>query len=492
LKNAIREVSKDVRGKNIDGIPRAIGGTTAMIGIAMFGNTLRTGGKNLEDIESGEKDIGDEIKDAAIRTGLLGPTEQLYRTQKGLEYDNLIRSILQRFTGPAVDDILRLFDDWTGPLSFAVDEAPGIAALRSLDPEGYKAIKKAAKDVDDALSFTRAKKPKVEKPVENIPLFATGGLVEGPDVVPYTKEDPADRVDPFTGSPYSEQMDRLGFKKGGYVIQKGDTLWSLSKKFGVSIDELLNANKNIEDRNIIFAGQELNVPTKTKQEDKKVNNIPAEDYKKLQNIKKQYQERGQESSSDNLVNVKAEVAKQKLQQVTSKNEKPAQRERLLPINARQFIYDIFGGDEDLTEQALDADELTALKDVVKRAKTRGSRIIEYKDYGTTEEGKQYMDVGGVGSGAVDVIKRSFENPSYALKTTIGQANFYEDSDGNTIIEDQYNFNDADTKRDFNTFVNDMKTIIKNPLDYAGLRKIGTYLGSGSGSGSKVKINLGKL
>jgi len=492
LKNAIREVSKDVRGKNIDGIPRAIGGTTAMIGIAMFGNTLRTGGKNLEDIESGEKDIGDEIKDAAIRTGLLGPTEQLYRTKKGLEYDNLIRSITQRFTGPAVDDILRLFDDWTGPLSFAVDEAPGIAALRSLDPDGYKAIKKAAKDVDDALGLARAKKPKVEKPVENIPLFATGGLVEGPDVVPYTKEDPADRVDPFTGSPYSEQMDRLGFKKGGYVIQKGDTLWGLSKKFGVSIDELLNANKNIEDRNVIFAGQELNVPTKTKQEDKKVNNIPAEDYKKLQNIKKQYQERGQESSSDNLVNVKAEVAKQKLQQVTSKNEKPAQRERLLPINARQFIYDIFGGDEDLTEQALDADELTALKDVVKRAKTRGSKIIEYKDYGTTKEGKQYMDVGGIGSGAVDVIKRSFENPSYALKTTIGQANFYEDSDGNTIIEDQYNFNDADTKRDFNTFVNDMKTIIKNPLDYAGLRKIGTYLGSGSGSGSKVKINLGKL
>ena len=41
-----------------------------------------------------------------------------------------------------------------------------------------------------------------------------GGLIEGDDV-PYTKEDPADRVDPFTGLPYSEQMDRLGFNKGG-------------------------------------------------------------------------------------------------------------------------------------------------------------------------------------------------------------------------------------------------------------------------------------
>ncbi len=45
--------------------------------------------------------------------------------------------------------------------------------------------------------------------------YATGGIVEGEDNVPFTKEDPADRVDPFTGEPYQEQMDRLGFKHGG-------------------------------------------------------------------------------------------------------------------------------------------------------------------------------------------------------------------------------------------------------------------------------------
>ena len=44
---------------------------------------------------------------------------------------------------------------------------------------------------------------------------ATGGLIEGEDEVPYTKENPADRVDPFTGSPYSDQMVRLGLSKGG-------------------------------------------------------------------------------------------------------------------------------------------------------------------------------------------------------------------------------------------------------------------------------------
>ena len=37
-----------------------------------------------------------------------------------------------------------------------------------------------------------------------------GGLVEGKDDVPYTKENPADRVDPFTGQPYSAQVEELG------------------------------------------------------------------------------------------------------------------------------------------------------------------------------------------------------------------------------------------------------------------------------------------
>ena len=40
---------------------------------------------------------------------------------------------------------------------------------------------------------------------------AKGGFIEGPDVVPSTKEDPAERVNPFTGEPYQEQMKRLGF-----------------------------------------------------------------------------------------------------------------------------------------------------------------------------------------------------------------------------------------------------------------------------------------
>ena len=42
-----------------------------------------------------------------------------------------------------------------------------------------------------------------------------GGLIEGEDKVPFTKENPADRINKFTGEPYQEQMNRLGFNDGG-------------------------------------------------------------------------------------------------------------------------------------------------------------------------------------------------------------------------------------------------------------------------------------
>ena len=49
--------------------------------------------------------------------------------------------------------------------------------------------------------------PEMKKPLK---LFAKGGLVVGEDNVPFTKEDPADRVDPFTGTSYKSQMEELG------------------------------------------------------------------------------------------------------------------------------------------------------------------------------------------------------------------------------------------------------------------------------------------
>lgn len=90
-----------------------------------------------------------------------------------------------------------------------------------VDPENELEIQQKTSDEVDEI-FKNLRLPK-----------ATGGLVSGPKVTD-TKEDPADRVDPFTGLPYSEQMDRLGFNKGGEVNPNIFTINEELKKLGYS------------------------------------------------------------------------------------------------------------------------------------------------------------------------------------------------------------------------------------------------------------------
>ena len=45
-----------------------------------------------------------------------------------------------------------------------------------------------------------------------------------------------------------------------YEVQSGDTLSAIARQQGMSLDELLEANKNISDPNVISRGQEIAVP----------------------------------------------------------------------------------------------------------------------------------------------------------------------------------------------------------------------------------------
>ena len=45
-----------------------------------------------------------------------------------------------------------------------------------------------------------------------------------------------------------------------YVVQKGDTLFFIAKRFGVSLDALIHANPQIRDPNLIYPGDVINIP----------------------------------------------------------------------------------------------------------------------------------------------------------------------------------------------------------------------------------------
>ena len=46
----------------------------------------------------------------------------------------------------------------------------------------------------------------------------------------------------------------------GYQIQRGDTLSGISQRLGTTVDALMKANPQIKNANLIYAGQQLNLP----------------------------------------------------------------------------------------------------------------------------------------------------------------------------------------------------------------------------------------
>ena len=45
-----------------------------------------------------------------------------------------------------------------------------------------------------------------------------------------------------------------------YMISKGDSLWMIAKKFGISLEELIKANPQIKDPNKIHEGETVRIP----------------------------------------------------------------------------------------------------------------------------------------------------------------------------------------------------------------------------------------
>ena len=159
----------------------------------------------------------------------------------------------------------------------------------------------------------------------------------------------------------------------------------------------------------------------------------------------------------------------------------------LPINIRAFLGDLVGDDSKITEKNLSSKERGALREIVLRNQSQNKPIIEYGDYNTDIE--KYRDVSGTASNS-DIVSKTASSPEYALKTTLGQARITTDEDGNTLVVDRYNFNDARDDFKFNEFIKDV--VNAGLSGYAQARNLGRYFGSGPSEGAEVVINLGKL
>ena len=53
----------------------------------------------------------------------------------------------------------------------------------------------------------------------------------------------------------SSALDETAMTMGTHLVQKGDTLWGLAKKYGTTVDDLMSLNPDIVDRSLIYVGQ---------------------------------------------------------------------------------------------------------------------------------------------------------------------------------------------------------------------------------------------
>ena len=60
-------------------------------------------------------------------------------------------------------------------------------------------------------------------------------------------------------SPEEPPRTETGDLAGSYTVRKGDTLWGIAQKFGVSLETLVALNPQIKNPNLILVGEKMRV-----------------------------------------------------------------------------------------------------------------------------------------------------------------------------------------------------------------------------------------
>jgi len=103
-----------------------------------------------------------------------------------------------------------------------------------------------------------------------------------------------------------------------------------------------------------------------------------------------------------------------------------------------------------------------------------------------------------GKGDSEADKKSFSDPSYRVKTSLGQFSYHTNDKGETIVTDSYDFNDAKELQDQNpTIIDKISNLVKYASEtdvnnYGMVRRFMSLFGSVQGKGADVTINLGKI
>jgi hypothetical protein len=285
------------------------------------------------------------------------------------------------------------------------------------------------------------------------------------------------------------QMDRLQYKKGGlikFLIEKGDTLFSIADKNNLSMAELLELNPQIKNPDMIYAGDNVFIPGKNTEVEDKQESLLSMFRKKAKKIGSRIKKPESKTEKD-LINFAQEsginIDNETIQEIKKGNTK----ERVIPLFIRQYIYDTFGGNDDITAEDFNAAEYKALQDAARSSLKAGKKQINYDTFRD------------VGASPGDVRTRGefgFNNPVDSVQLTLGQANIDINDQGEIYAKDQYNWNDAGGNRYKGGLFNEQglmplteSTSPKN-LIYRFARNFKTLTGRGEGEGSKVNVYLG--